>query len=292
MIESKTISRTITEEQTSNNKIKILSAILHNRIKVINSYNEYNKLKNNNVIDIESSVTLKNKGETFQVNLYNYARSIMDKKSYFKNSNKIKIIFEKKFFHKTKKGEFIEYKFSDLYNAFRNRNEHFDKIDYEDEYIGFKANITIEMLEKLLLTCDEVLNDELNELTDDEMLRILLENIDVQFFIYSLMNRFELINPLVKKQNLLIYNLNVKILEYFDKIKFKNITKEKIEAFFIELQNCLKCSEYKKEFIAEYGEKIYNQLLSFFEDNSNNIDEYKKKLNDFFVIIVEHISVN
>ena len=76
-------------------KKRILSSILIGKNKVDKYLNEYKNLTNDNKIkfDIDIQNSINSKFEQFQINLYNYARSIVDKSEYFENSNKIVLLF-------------------------------------------------------------------------------------------------------------------------------------------------------------------------------------------------------
>ncbi len=76
-------------------KKRILSSILIGKNKVDKYLNEYKNLTNDNKMkfDIDIQNSINSKFEQFQINLYNYARSIVDKSEYFENSNKIVLLF-------------------------------------------------------------------------------------------------------------------------------------------------------------------------------------------------------
>ena len=147
-------------------KKRILSSILIGKIKVDKYLNDYKNSINDAQMkfDIDAQNNINFNFEQFQINLYNYARSIADKSEYFKNSNKIVLLFNEVIVSRNFKQQSKNYSFFDLYRAFRNKNEHYDKINCEGKYIIFKTSINKEKFFQLYVVCNEVLNYELNKL--------------------------------------------------------------------------------------------------------------------------------
>ena len=160
----------------------ILSSILIGKNKVDQYLNDYKNLIDDaqTIFDIDVQNNINSKFEQFQINLYNYARSIVDKSEYFENSNKINLLFNEVIVPKNLKRHSKKYSFFDLYRAFRNKNEHYDKINCEEEYIIFKTSICKEKFFQLYDVCNEVLNCELNKLEESEMLNFVLSNIEIR----------------------------------------------------------------------------------------------------------------
>ena len=121
-------------------KKKVLSSILNGKIKVSKSLEEYKNVVND-IKNIDYQSNLNVKFEQFQIALYNYSRAITDQKKYFELSGKIEKIFNKIIIPNSDEYSSRKYTFFDLYRAFRNRNEHYDKINCETEYIIFKTSI-------------------------------------------------------------------------------------------------------------------------------------------------------
>ena len=163
-------------------KKRILSSILIGKNKVDRYLNDYKNLINDAQMKFDMDVqnNINSKFEQFQINLYNYARSIVDKSEYFENSNKIDLLFNEVIVPKNLKQQSIKYSFFDLYRAFRNKNEHYDKINCEDEYIIFKTSISKEKFFQLYDVCNEILNYELNKLEENELINFILSNIEIR----------------------------------------------------------------------------------------------------------------
>lgn len=125
-------------------KKKVLASILNGKNKVTKSLNNYLSIekKQKEKFDLDSQIIMKNYYEEFQVNLYNYYRSIKDKKNYFEDYSFIEKIINKPIIPKSWKTISLNYTFEDLFKAFRNKKEHYDKINCEEQYTLFKTSIT------------------------------------------------------------------------------------------------------------------------------------------------------
>ena len=251
------------------NKKRILSSILTGKSKVDKYLNDYKSLKNNINLnfDIDTQNNINSKFEQFQINLYNYARSIIDKSEYFEKSNKIKLLFDEEIVpKKLKQNSNKKYTFFDLYRAFRNKNEHYDKINCEEEYIIFKTSIDKEKFFQLYDVCNEVLNCELNRLEESEMLNFILSNIEIRTSYEKSIISMESANEKGKKEFPSIYNLNCLMIE-----DFKNLLS----------------AEYKETFIKRYGLNLYNEILNMYNDDTSSFEEDKKRISSYFSQIYE-----
>ena len=270
-------------------KKRILSSILIGKNKVDRYLNDYKKLINDVQMkfDIDVQNNINSKFEQFQINLYNYARSIVDKSEYFENSNKIDLLFNEVIVPKNLKQQSIKYSFFDLYRAFRNKNEHYDKINCEDEYIIFKTSISKEKFFQLYDVCNEILNYELNKLEENELINFILSNIEIRASYEKSIIAMESANEKGKKEFPNIYNLNRLMIEDFKNIDFENITIEQLDYIYFKLKDYLLTDEYKEEFIKRYGLNLYNEVLNMYNDDDSSFEENKKRISSYFNQIYE-----
>lgn len=270
-------------------KKRILSSILIGKNKVDRYLNDYKKLINDVQMkfDIDVQNNINSKFEQFQINLYNYARSIVDKSEYFENSNKIDLLFNEVIVPKNLKQQSIKYSFFDLYRAFRNKNEHYDKINCEDEYIIFKTSISKEKFFQLYDVCNEILNYELNKLEENELINFILSNIEIRASYEKSIIAMESANEKGKKEFPNIYNLNRLMIEDFKNIDFENITIEQLDYIYFKLKDYLLSDEYKEEFIKRYGLNLYNEVLNMYNDDDSSFEEDKKRISSYFNQIYE-----
>ena len=270
-------------------KKRILSSILIGKNKVDRYLNDYKNLINDaeRKFDIDVQNNINSKFEQFQINLYNYARSIVDKSEYFENSNKIDLLFNEVIVSKNLKQQSIKYSFFDLYRAFRNKNEHYDKINCEDEYIIFKTSISKEKFFQLYDACNEILNYELNKLEENELINFILSNIEIRASYEKSIIAMESANEKGKKEFPNIYNLNRMIIEDFKNIDFENITIEQLDYIYFKLKDYLLSDEYKEEFIKRYGLNLYYEVLNMCNDDDSPFEEDKKRINSYFNQIYE-----
>jgi len=270
-------------------KKRILSSILIGKNKVDRYLNDYKKLINDVQMkfDIDVQNNINSKFEQFQINLYNYARSIVDKSEYFENSNKIDLLFNEVIVPKNLKQQSIKYSFFDLYRAFRNKNEHYDKINCEDEYIIFKTSISKENFFQLYDVCNEILNYELNKLEENELINFILSNIEIRASYEKSIIAMESANEKGKKEFPNIYNLNRLMIEDFKNIDFENITIEQLDYIYFKLKDYLLSDEYKEEFIKRYGLNLYNEVLNMYNDDDSSFEEDKKRISSYFNQIYE-----
>lgn len=270
-------------------KKRILSSILIGKNKVDRYLNDYKKLINDVQMkfDIDVQNNINSKFEQFQINLYNYARSIVDKSEYFENSNKIDLLFNEVIVPKNLKQQSIKYSFFDLYRAFRNKNEHYDKINCEDEYIIFKTSISKEKFFQLYDVCNEILNYELNKLEENELINFILSNIEIRASYEKSIIAMESANEKGKKEFPNIYNLNRLMIEDFKNIDYENITIEQLDYIYFKLKDYLLSNEYKEEFIKRYGLNLYNEVLNMYNDDDSSFEEDKKRISSYFNQIYE-----
>lgn len=270
-------------------KKRILSSILIGKNKVDKYLNDYKSLTNDNKMkfDIDVQNSINSKFEQFQINLYNYARSIVDKSEYFENSNKIVLLFNEVIVPKNLKQQSKKYTFFDLYRAFRNKNEHYDKINCEDEYIIFKTSISREKFFQLYDVCNEILNYELNKLEENELINFILSNIEIRASYEKSIIALENANEKGKKEFPNIYNLNRLMIEDFKSVDFENITIEQLDYIYFKLRDYLLSGEYKEEFIKRYGLNLYNEVLKMYNDDDSSFEEDKKIISSYFNQIYE-----
>lgn len=270
-------------------KKRILSSILIGKSKVDRYLNDYKKLINDVQMkfDIDVQNNINSKFEQFQINLYNYARSIVDKSEYFENSNKIDLLFNEVIVPKNLKQQSIKYSFFELYRAFRNKNEHYDKINCEDEYIIFKTSISKEKFFQLYDVCNEILNYELNKLEENELINFILSNIEIRTSYEKSIIAMESANEKGKKEFPNIYNLNRLMIEDFKNIDFENITIKQLDYIYFKLKDYLLSDEYKEEFIKRYGLNLYNKVLNMYNDDDSSFEEDKKRISSYFNQIYE-----
>lgn len=126
---------------------KRLFSVLNGKIKVDKYLNEFQNIEKQlkDKFDLDVQASFNRAYEQFQINLYYFFRSYKEQNKYFE----------------------------DLFNSFRNRNEHYDKINREEEYILFKTSISREQLMELYNCCFEVLNTELNKLDFDDVIKFV-----------------------------------------------------------------------------------------------------------------------
>lgn len=261
-------------------KKKILSSILNGKIKVSKSLEEY-KIATNDIKNINYQSNLNVKFEQFQIALYNYSRAIMDQKKYFELSGQIEKIFNEIIVPNSDGYSSQKYAFSDLYRAFRNRNEHYDKINCETEYIIFKTSILKDVFFELYEVCNEVLDYELNKLTYEEIISFLLSNIEIKTNYEKVKIALKKSNEENKDKNPNIYNEIKNLLKDFIDIDFDNITMEQLDYICNKFKNYILSENYKKEFINRYSINLYEELLKIYNDDSSlEMDKYI--INDFF----------
>lgn len=261
-------------------KKKILSSILNGKIKVSKSLEEY-KIATNDIKNINYQSNLNVKFEQFQIALYNYSRAIMDQKKYFELSGQIEKIFNEIIVPNSDGYSSQKYAFSDLYRAFRNRNEHYDKINCETEYIIFKTSVLKDVFFELYEVCNEVLDYELNKLTYEEIISFLLSNIEIKTNYEKVKIALKKSNEENKDKNPNIYNEIKNLLKDFIDIDFDNITMEQLDYICNKFKNYILSENYKKEFINRYSINLYEELLKIYNDDSSlEMDKYI--INDFF----------
>lgn len=261
-------------------KKKILSSILNGKIKVFKSLEEYKNVAND-IKNIDYQSNLNVKFEQFQIALYNYSRAIIDQKKYFELSGKIEKIFNEIIVYNSDEYSSREYTFFDLYRAFRNRNEHYDKINCETEYIIFKTSILKDVFFELYEVCNEVLDYELNKLTYEEIISFLLSNIEIKTNYEKAKIALKKSSEENKDKNPNIYNEIKKLLKDFSDIDFDNITMEQLDYICNKFKNYILSENYKKEFVNRYGINLYEELLKLYNDDSS-LEMDKFMINDFF----------
>lgn len=261
-------------------KKKILSSILNGKIKVFKSLEEYKNVAND-IKNIDYQSNLNVKFEQFQIALYNYSRAIIDQKKYFELSGKIEKIFNEIIVSNSDEYSSREYTFFDLYRAFRNRNEHYDKINCETEYIIFKTSILKDVFFELYEVCNEVLDYELNKLTYEEIISFLLSNIEIKTNYEKAKIALKKSSEENKDKNPNIYNEIKKLLKDFSDIDFDNITMEQLDYICNKFKNYILSENYKKEFVNRYGINLYEELLKLYNDDSS-LEMDKFMINDFF----------
>lgn len=261
-------------------KKKVLSSILNGKIKVSKSLEEYKNVVND-IKNIDYQSNLNVKFEQFQIALYNYSRAIMDQKKYFELSGKIEKIFNKIIIPNSDEYSSRKYTFFDLYRAFRNRNEHYDKINCETEYIIFKTSILKDVFFRLYEVCNEVLDYELNKLTYEEIISFLLSNIEIKTNYEKVKIALRKSNEENKDKNPNIYNEIKNLLKDFSGIDLDNITIEQLDYICNKFKSYILSENYKKEFVNIYGINLYEELLKIYNDDfSLEMDKYI--INDFF----------
>lgn len=261
-------------------KKKVLSSILNGKIKVSKSLEEYKNVVND-IKNIDYQSNLNVKFEQFQIALYNYSRAIKDQKKYFELSGKIEKIFNKIIIPNSDEYSSRKYTFFDLYRAFRNRNEHYDKINCETEYIIFKTSILKDVFFRLYEVCNEVLDYELNKLTYEEIISFLLSNIEIKTNYEKVKIALRKSNEENKDKNPNIYNEIKNLLKDFSGIDLDNITIEQLDYICNKFKSYILSENYKKEFVNRYGINLYEELLKIYNDDSSlEMDKYI--INDFF----------
>lgn len=261
-------------------KKKVLSSILNGKIKVSKSLEEYKNVVND-IKNIDYQSNLNVKFEQFQIALYSYSRAIMDQKKYFELSGKIEKIFNKIIIPNSDEYSSRKYTFFDLYRAFRNRNEHYDKINCETEYIIFKTSILKDVFFRLYEVCNEVLYYELNKLTYEEIISFLLSNIEIKTNYEKVKIALRKSNEENKDKNPNIYNEIKNLLKDFSGIDLDNITIEQLDYICNKFKSYILSENYKKEFVNRYGINLYEELLKIYNDDSSlEMDKYI--INDFF----------
>ena len=261
-------------------KKKVLSSILNGKIKVSKSLEEYKNVVND-IKNIDYQSNLNVKFEQFQIALYNYSRAITDQKKYFELSGKIEKIFNKIIIPNSDEYSSRKYTFFDLYRAFRNRNEHYDKINCETEYIIFKTSILKDVFFRLYEVCNEVLDYELNKLTYEEIISFLLSNIEIKTNYEKAKIALKKSSEENKDKNPNIYNEIKNLLKDFSGIDLDNITIEQLDYICNKFKSYILSENYKKEFVNRYGINLYEELLKIYNDDfSLEMDKYI--INDFF----------
>ncbi len=261
-------------------KKKVLSSILNGKIKVSKSLEEYKNVVND-IKNIDYQSNLNVKFEQFQIALYNYSRAITDQKKYFELSGKIEKIFNKIIIPNSDEYSSRKYTFFDLYRAFRNRNEHYDKINCETEYIIFKTSILKDVFFRLYEVCNEVLDYELNKLTYEEIISFLFSNIEIKTNYEKVKIALRKSNEENKDKNPNIYNEIKNLLKDFSGIDLDNITIEQLDYICNKFKSYILSENYKKEFVNRYGINLYEELLKIYNDDfSLEMDKYI--INDFF----------
>lgn len=264
-------------------KKKVLSSILNGKNKVTKSLNNYLSIEKNqnDKFDLDSQIYLKSCYEEFQINLYNYYRSIKDKKNYFEKYNLIEKILNKTVIPKSWKETTINYTFDDLFRAFRNKMEHYDKINCEEEYTLFKTSITKEQLINLYNCCNQVLDKELSKLNEDEILNFITSNSEIKVSFDILLTNIIEINEKNKIQYPIIYELNNTMIELFKNINLDMITMDEFDDIYYKLNELLENRDYKDEFIKIYGLDLYDYLLNMYNDENTTFEEDRQNFKYF-----------
>lgn len=265
-------------------KKKVLASILNGKNKVTKSLNNYLSIEKNqkDKFDLDSQIYLKSCCEEFQINLYNYYRSIKDKKSYFEDYNLIEKKLNKPIIPKSWKKITSNYTFDDLFKAFRNRKEHYDKVNCEEEYTLFKTSVTKNQLIDLYNCCNQVLDKELSKLGEDEFLNFITSNSEIKISFDILLTNIIETNEKNKAMYPTIYELNNIMIELFKNINLETITMNELDNIYYELNDLLKKEVYKDEFVKLYGLDLYNYLLNMYKDENSTFEDDKQKLNYFF----------
>ena len=270
-------------------KKKVLASILNGKSKVSKSLDSYllieKKLKEK--FDLDLQVDLNSFYEEFQIDLYNYYRSIKDKKVYFEDYNLIKDIMDTPINIKSWKNIKTNYTFDDLFRAFRNKKEHYDKINCEEEYTLFKSSITKEQLMDLYNCCNKVLDKELSKLNKDEILNFVTANPEMKALIDIFLTNSIEINEKNKEKNHVIYELNNIMIEMFKKVDPDSVTLNELGDNYYKIYELLKNKDYKYELVKMYGINLYNYLLNMYKDNNTTFEEDKQKLNYFLQEILK-----
>ena len=271
------------------NKKQVLYSILIGKSKVDERLKEVEKLEEQmkEKLDFNAQNEFRKSYEQFQVNLYNFYRSIKCKKDYFADYNKLELLINKPIILKTYKKPTKNYSLGDLLNAFRNRNEHYDKIDREEEYILFRSSITKEQLIELYNCCIEVLNTELNKLDEIDIFRFILANAETKSSLnLAVMNAIES-NERDKEKFPNIYRPNIELIELLKNVNLDTISVDEFEELYSAIKKYLTCEEYKDGFIERYGTELYNHLLNIYETEDSSFEDDKKKIEYFYNKIFE-----
>lgn len=270
-------------------KKKVLASILNGKNKVSESLNSYLLIEKNQKekFDLDLQNDLKKFYEEFQINLYNYYRSIKDKKDYFEDYNLIREIMDNPIMIKSWRNTKSDYTFDDLFRVFRNKKEHYDKINCEEEYALFKTSITKEQLIELYNCCNKVLDKELSKLTEDEILNFITANPEIKVSFDIVLTNIIETNEKNKAKYPAIYELNNIMIEMFKKINLESITMDELDNIYYKLNELLKNGKYKYEFVKMYGLDLYNYLLSMYKDDNTTFEDDKQKFNHFLQEILK-----
>lgn len=265
-------------------KKEVLFSILNGKLKVEESLKESERLERElkGKFDLDKQNKFNKAYDQFKINLCNFYRAIRDKKEYFEDYDKIEEIVNKPVKLRTWKEEETLYTLDNLLGVFRNRNEHYDKIDQESQYILFKTSVTKEQLMELYSCCNEVLNKEINKLNEEDIPKYIFSNPELKSaFNNAIMNVIES-NDKAKEQMPELYEFNFDIIEFFKNINFDTMTAEEFENVYNKIKEYLHDEKYKKIFIDRYGIKLYNHLIDMYESEDSSDEEDKKKVNYFF----------
>lgn len=263
-----------------NKKRKILSSILNGKIKVENSLNEYNDLLERATLDMDYQSKVENKYNLFLINLYNYVRAIKNQCMLFEKYDKVEAILNKTIVPKSWKQYPRNYTFFELYNAFRNKKEHPDKINSDDEYVIFKTSIEKEEFLNLYHICNEILNIELNKLGENDVVNFFMSNVEFKTLFESLLINMIDVNEKNKAEYPLIYKLNLEMIEQFKQLDFDNMTFKEIDSIWRKIELYWKNEDLKSAFVNRYGIDMYDRYMEI-SDEDSTIDEYKIKTNQF-----------
>ena len=270
-------------------KKKTLFSILNGKIKVDKYLNEFQNIEKQlkDKFDLDVQASFNRAYEQFQINLYNFFRSFKEQNKYFEDYKKINAIISKSVELKTWKEVSTKYTFEDLFNSFRNRNEHYDKINREEEYILFKTSISREQLMELYNCCCEVLNTELNKLDFDDVIKFVFSNTELKSSFAMYINSAIQTNEQSRDQYPKIYELNDKMINQFKEMDLDMMNLKKFNDLYYQLKEYLLHEEFKNEFISRYGSELYNSMLESYESEDSTFEEDKLKINFFFNRIYE-----
>lgn len=268
-------------------KIKTLITLLNARERTKRALKRYDELYSKQALNLTFQSEIQDTLNYFKINLYNYIRSIKDKKEYFDKYQKLESELNKKVIPLNAESLNSTYTIYELYSVYRNRYEHPNKIDDADQYTIFHTSIPQKEFIQLFHICNNVVDFELNKLTSVEIKSMILENPETIISIQKSILHLDKQNEQEKEEHLELYQQNKMLLQKLKNINFNNLTENLIDEFYEEFKNYFLNTYFKKEFVEYYGETMYKKLMEIYNNENGSTKQIVQEIQTFYQTLLK-----
>lgn len=268
-------------------KIKTLITLLNARERTKKALKRYDELYSKQALNLTFQLEIQDTLNYFKINLYNYIRTIKDKKEYFDKYQNLESELNKKVIPLNAESLNSTYTIYELYSVYRNRYEHPNKIDDADQYTIFHTSIPQKEFILLFHICNNVVDFELNKLTSDEIKSMILENPETIISIQKSILHLDKQNEKEKEEHLELYQQNKMLLQKLKNINFNNLTENLIDEIYEEFKKYFLNTYFKKEFVEYYGETMYKKLLEIYNNENGSTKQIVQEIQTFYQTLLK-----